>query len=164
MLKAITLLQPWATLVARRAVSYELRDYQVIYRGPIAIHAGTKLTGIDAAEGDERIEAALTALGLRLDALPLGGIVGVGELSGCLRTRDVAPDVKSSDLLLATRQGQHALQFERMRHLERPMPAVGRGLLWSVPHDAEAHLRTLLDPQIGAPRYVKAGTIGAAAT
>jgi hypothetical protein len=162
-LKAITLLQPWATLLATGDVTFDLRDYEVVYRGPIAVHAGTRLHGIDAAAGDARIEAALAARGATLDSLPLGGIVGVGALADCVPVRELAEGVKDGDLLLSSRRGQYALRFTHMRRLDRPIPAAGRGMLWSVPDAAERHLRASIDPAIGAPRYVRAGDIGAVA-
>lgn len=42
MLKAITLYQPWATLVALGVKTIETRSWQTKHRGPIAIHAGAK--------------------------------------------------------------------------------------------------------------------------
>lgn len=38
-MKALTLTQPWATLVAIGAKQVETRSFRVSYRGPIAIHA-----------------------------------------------------------------------------------------------------------------------------
>ena len=41
-MKAITILQPWASLIACGAKHYETRSWKTNYRGPIAIHAGLK--------------------------------------------------------------------------------------------------------------------------
>lgn len=41
-LKALTLLQPWASLVALGAKSVETRSWATKYRGPLAIHAGAR--------------------------------------------------------------------------------------------------------------------------
>jgi hypothetical protein len=40
--KAITLQQPWASLIALGAKSVETRSWSTAYRGPLAIHAGKK--------------------------------------------------------------------------------------------------------------------------
>ena len=39
-MKALTLYQPWATLVAIGAKKIETRSWSTPYRGPLAIHAG----------------------------------------------------------------------------------------------------------------------------
>ena len=39
-MKALTLTQPWATLVAMGAKRIETRSWTTNYRGPLAIHAG----------------------------------------------------------------------------------------------------------------------------
>ncbi len=41
-MKAITIWQPWATLLAIGAKKYETRGWTTKYRGPIAIHAAAK--------------------------------------------------------------------------------------------------------------------------
>jgi hypothetical protein len=38
-MKALTLTQPWATLVAIGAKTIETRSWPTSYRGPLAIHA-----------------------------------------------------------------------------------------------------------------------------
>ena len=41
-MKALTLTQPWATLVAIGAKTIETRGWSTSYRGPLAIHAAKK--------------------------------------------------------------------------------------------------------------------------
>lgn len=41
-MKAITIWQPWASLLACGAKQYETRSWATSYRGPIAIHAATR--------------------------------------------------------------------------------------------------------------------------
>lgn len=43
-MKAITIKQPWATLIAEGYKEYEFRTWKIKYRGDILIHAGK---GID---------------------------------------------------------------------------------------------------------------------
>lgn len=42
-MKAITIIQPWATLIAIGAKRFETRSWATTHRGPIAIHAGKKI-------------------------------------------------------------------------------------------------------------------------
>lgn len=46
-MKAITITEPWATLVAIGAKQIETRSWPTSYRGPIAIHAAKGMTGDD---------------------------------------------------------------------------------------------------------------------
>lgn len=50
-MKALTLTQPWATLVAIGAKRYETRSWSTTYRGEIAIHAAKGITSIGGKEG-----------------------------------------------------------------------------------------------------------------
>lgn len=50
-MKAITLWQPWASLVAIGAKTIETRSWATKYRGPLAIHAAARLTAIGYRTG-----------------------------------------------------------------------------------------------------------------
>jgi hypothetical protein len=80
--RALSLKQPWATLLAHGTKTIEVRRWPTARRGRILIHA--------ARIPDERPEAwAHVPSELRDAARQLGGIVGVGELTACLTYRDV---------------------------------------------------------------------------
>ena len=72
-MKALTLKQPWATLVAEGIKQYEFRSWKTNYRGKILIHAGV---GIDK-ENMEKFK------NLNLD-FPAGKIIAEVELIDCL--------------------------------------------------------------------------------
>jgi hypothetical protein len=42
-MKAITIIQPWATLIAFGEKEFETRSWATNYRGNLAIHAGRKI-------------------------------------------------------------------------------------------------------------------------
>lgn len=46
-MKALTVTEPWATLIAIGAKRIETRSWPTDYRGPVAIHASKKLTGFE---------------------------------------------------------------------------------------------------------------------
>lgn len=97
-MKAISLWQPWATLMAIGAKKIETRSWYTNQRGPVAIHAAKKWTdnlvltctsrtfgaalGIDRRAYDNIIEYKkdLTAY------LPFGAILAVGILTDCVKT------------------------------------------------------------------------------
>jgi hypothetical protein len=79
---ALSLKQPWATLLVHGLKTIEVRRWATARRGPVLIHA--------ARVPDERPEAwARVPRELHPKARLLGGIIGVGELTGCVTYRNV---------------------------------------------------------------------------
>ena len=79
---ALSLKQPWATLLAHGVKTVEVRKWPTARRGRILIHA--------AKVPDERPEVwARVPEGLRQEAQLLGGIVGAGDLMQCVAYRTV---------------------------------------------------------------------------
>lgn len=80
-LRAISLWQPWATLMAIGAKKIETRSWPTTYRGLVAIHAAKKWNR------ELRTAAFETAPFNEYAAeLPRGCLVAVGNLSKCLST------------------------------------------------------------------------------
>ena len=74
---ALSLKQPWATLLVYGLKTIEVRRWPTARRGPILIHA--------ARVSDHRPEAwDKLPLELHDAARLLGGIIGEGELTGCV--------------------------------------------------------------------------------
>lgn len=80
-LKALTLWQPWATLVAQGLKEFETRSWGTYYLGELAIHAAKRPMG-KAERG------LLQDLGVPGLVCPLGAIVAVADLTGCERSED----------------------------------------------------------------------------
>jgi hypothetical protein len=79
---ALSLKQPWATLLVAGRKSIEVRRWPTARRGRILIHA--------ARVPDSRPEGwALISADLLDTARLNGGIVGVGELTGCIAYRSL---------------------------------------------------------------------------
>ncbi len=94
---ALSVKQPWAALLAAGVKTVEVRTWPAASRGRLLIHAG-KLP-------DERPEAWawVTTPALRAAAELRGGVVGVGELTGCV-----------------TYPTRAAFEADRGRHLNPP--------------------------------------------
>jgi hypothetical protein len=74
---ALSLKQPWATLLVHGRKTIEVRRWPTARRGPILIHA--------ARVADWREEGwRLLPAELKEAAQLLGGIIGIGELTGCI--------------------------------------------------------------------------------
>ena len=79
---ALSVKQPWATLLVHGLKTIEVRRWPTARRGRVLIHA--------ARLPDERVEAwARVPPELEASARRIGGIVGVGDLLACLGYRSV---------------------------------------------------------------------------
>lgn len=94
-MRILSLTQPWATLVAIGAKSFETRSWGTSYRGPLAIHAAKGLGPIGGKGGlryqfiEDPFYEVLTAAGYDAsDCLPLGAIVAVCDLAECYEIRE----------------------------------------------------------------------------
>lgn len=72
-LKAITIVQPWASLIMLGLKRWETRSWRTSLRGPLLIHAGATIDHDAIAELPWRAQREL----LRARRLPTGAILGV---------------------------------------------------------------------------------------
>jgi hypothetical protein len=87
---ALSLKQPWATLLAHGRKSIEVRRWPTARRGRVLIHA--------ARVSDPRPEAwALVPEELKESAMQVGGILGAGDLIECRTYRTPAAFVADCD-------------------------------------------------------------------
>ena len=93
-IKALSVRQPWAWAIIGLQKNIENRTWRRRYVGPVLIHAGGGLRKADIADfqatidGAPELQAILAAAGgLDLDRLreETGGIVGIAEITGCVR-------------------------------------------------------------------------------
>src|SRR5690242_16834836 len=89
-MKAITLLQPWASLVVLGEKTLETRSWATRHRGPLLIHAGRSLPEENRLLcGKKPFATLLRRHGIRFAAdLPRGVILGSVELLDCLSTQE----------------------------------------------------------------------------
>lgn len=102
-MKALSIRQPWASLIFKAGKSIENRDWPTRLRGRILIHAAK---GMTRAEHEDAIDFAVTAiradpcnadgkrkttlreLGFAFEDLQRGGIVGSVEIVDCVQESD----------------------------------------------------------------------------
>jgi hypothetical protein len=92
-MKAISLTQPWATLIAIGAKRIETRSFATKYRGPLAIHAAQRMPK-DALLlcYQEPFASVLRAHGFDETAkLPRGYVIATCRLTDCLSTNNTTP-------------------------------------------------------------------------
>lgn len=129
-MKAITISQPWASLIASGEKWVENRTWATNYRGLLAIHAGK---GTQCLGRDE------------LASYPTGCIVSVARLTACVKIEDV----RSGTTLFGFpggcgktyaaigehqySQGPFCWVLEDVVKLDVPIPCVGKQGLWDSP-------------------------------
>ena len=123
-MKAITLTQPWATLVAIGVKQIETRSWRTFYRGPLAIHAGKKFS----PRFDSQIRKVLDANSIY--ELPTGVIVATCTLVRIIRIYPdnvpPAPEFYFGDYTA----GRWAWHLSDVVALAKPIPARGSLGLW----------------------------------
>lgn len=164
-MRAITLTQPWATLVAIGAKRIETRSWATSYRGPLAIHAATGLGPVGGKKGlrdlccRDPFFNALRNGGIDLDqvdvdVLPFGAIVAVCDLVAC-EEMDPEEDAalggwwkiiggKRMHWALTAQEhafgdyspGRYAWLLTDVRALPEPIPARGALGLWNYEGEA----------------------------
>lgn len=122
-IKALSLWQPWASLVAAGVKIDETRHWSTDYRGPIAIQAAKTL---DVAGAPDQLCLSVFGLGWQ-KTLPLGAVVCVGELYDCVPAERVAGHLSPANLAAGNfAHGRFAWRLRNVRALSEPIPLVGR--------------------------------------
>lgn len=140
-MKALTLTQPWATLIAVGAKKIETRSWGTSHRGRIAIHAAKGFASIGGKSGfAQQCEVPSFRYGLVTanKPLPLGAFVATADLVDIkmidmkLRASVLArptPEIEFGDY----GSGRFAWYLENIKALTTPIPCVGHLGLWDVP-------------------------------
>jgi hypothetical protein len=136
-MKALTLWQPWASLVALGEKRCETRSWETSYRGWLAIHAAKKQTGeLSDVFGSHPFLPILRQAGYeQFSQLPFGCVVAVVYLSGMRPTEEAKPKLESLHMTKELAFGDYSPSrycwlFERVVRLEKPIPARGSQGLW----------------------------------
>lgn len=125
-MKAITIMQPFADLIASGMKRVENRPWRTHYRGPIAIHAGLSRTWLRESDDDEE--------------LVFGAVIATCELVDCLSI-DEARNVPWLRRHPHT-QGPWCLVLADVQRLDSPIFVRGRQSLWDWEPPARLVLRS----------------------
>jgi activating signal cointegrator 1 len=139
-MKARSLWQPWASLIAAGIKHYETSQWPTSYRGPLAIHAAALLITDVSADLDDLLERRF---GLHWQlTLPRSAIVATCVLTECIPSERAAPGVGTRELLCGNfRGGRYAWKLDHIAPVEPPIAFAGRQGLFEVP-------RELLQPAV----------------
>jgi hypothetical protein len=139
-MKALTIYQPWATLVAIGAKKIETRSWQTRYRGPLAIHAALNKRFCDMKSkdyicGNDPFRSVLTEEWKDrhdpLDFMPLGAIVATCSLYSCLPiSHDLKAYLSARDLAFGDyTEGRFMWILENIKKI-KPVFVRGKMGLW----------------------------------
>lgn len=131
-MRAITLWQPWATLVAIGAKEYETRSWKTMHRGQLAIHAALTTKHIKIARQNESMQTALLEAGyLITEKLPLGAVIAVVELVDCFPVEEVWNHISYEEGDFGDFDaGRYAWELRLIREIKPCVPARGRQGIW----------------------------------
>jgi hypothetical protein len=151
-MKALTITQPWATLVVLGAKKIETRSWKTPYRGPLAIHAAKGfpkdaqllvLTDWRFFGGlKPQLAASYQANGIRLvpsapgyealRELPRGVVIATCRLVDCVTiSREFEAELDPGERAFGNYEsGRFAWILEDVKPLEGPIPAKGMLSLW----------------------------------
>lgn len=151
-MKALSLWQPWASLIAIGAKRIETRHWATNYRGPLAIHAAKRPVDEETLIDVDLMSAfptyprhARTIAALRAwarETLPLGAILATANLYICgliVGPGGPARRGQFDPLALSRREsisgnfepGRYGWGLEKVEMLPAPIPARGAQGLWN---------------------------------
>ena len=130
---AITVYQPWASMIACGLKRFEFRGWvppQRFMRRPVAIHASVKTETkktlqkyLDAYEGTAAIPIIEAAM--RCD-LPTGSVLCTAEITGVLRANGLVEPITGKVVV----NGGFAWRLEKIKTFPQPLPAKGAQGFW----------------------------------
>jgi len=135
-MKAISVIQPWAWLLASENKQFETRSWSTTYRGPIAIHASRRTAESDASYygmlHDKRIAVELLARNIPVVTdLAYGAVIGTAELVACHPVEDLWLDLGVFEGRVGNfDSGRFAWELRGAVLLPRPVPVRGNQGLW----------------------------------
>lgn len=119
-IRALTFIQPWATLIVQGHKTIETRTWWTSYRGWLAIHAGKSTDLVDDAS--KHVFGAVVAVARLVDCRPM-----------------TAADEQAA--LVRSEPGRYAWELADVHTLDTPIPMRGFQGLWRPKPDALASLR-----------------------
>lgn len=115
-MKALSLWQPWASLIADGRKKIETRHWVLNYRGPLVIHAALKLD-----------KESCCKFGYSPLTIPRGAVVCIVEVTNCVRfPHEFAPP----DAYGNFEAGRYGFLFTLRERFDPPIRAKGHQGLW----------------------------------
>ena len=137
-IKAISLHQPYASLIAMGLKKFETRSWRTNYRGKLVICASLKNT----KQQQFSYEDLASSFGLELtvppwSSLPLGMAIAVCDLTDCIEMTDefISEQSEQEQLCGHWETGCFAWKLENVQPLPQSLPIKGKQGLWNISLD-----------------------------
>ena len=122
-MKALTIKQPWASLIIEGYKKYEFRSCKTNYRGKILIHAGLTL--------EKNIQEKFKDYNLDYK---LGYIIGEAEIVDCILVDEefncLLRNIDSIVYGTSNHVENYAWKLENIKKYDNPLPCKGKLSLW----------------------------------
>ncbi|MNJ46042.1 ASCH domain protein [compost metagenome] len=146
-MKVITIIQPWATLIALGEKRFETRSWATKHRGDLLIHAGKKVDKKVCQQ--EPYRSVLGKHGYTADNLPTGSIIAKVNLHNCyaisrrhgvdgpvsletsVKTLEWADPMEQEYYFGDYRDGRYAWELLDVQRMLEPISAKGMQGLWN---------------------------------
>lgn len=135
-MKALTIRQPYASLIALGEKHYETRSWRTSYRGPLAIHAGKHIpTRDDYWMCQSNVWRVLDQHGLSSDVkkLPRSAVLCIVQLEDCIPAEQLTEThvVSGPERMFGDyRPGRWGWKLSIVEVFAHPIPASGRLGFW----------------------------------
>jgi len=121
-MRALSLWQPWASLIYDGRKKIETRHWEMLYRGPLAIHAAMKVD-----------KEACYEFGYSPLTIPRGAVLCIVNVTDCLRfPNPKAPPDPYGDFY----EGRFGFMLDLLEKFDPPILAKGHQGIWNWPHPA----------------------------
>lgn len=148
-MKALSLYEPWATLIALGEKRYETRSWSTIYRGPLLICASKRKLPIVQYPCLTNVLNALYRVGISLNGLNWGRAIALVDLTDIYRADDLLHVDRFYRLLPENEKsygdfsaGRFAWKLQNVRRFVKPPLMKGRQGLFEIPDNLIKDLET----------------------
>ena len=169
-IKALSLWQPWVSLMAVGAKMIETRHWSTNYRGLVGIHAAKRFQELERMLLDDKrffnalaldfpasVAGATRTPAELANALPLGCIVAVGNLRHCLSTtRDdkfIPAKTKDEYHFGDYSENRFMWVFDEIWKLSSPVHTIGQRRLWTLDEDTRDVVIEMLPEEVRAREF-----------
>jgi hypothetical protein len=137
-IKAISLHQPWASLIELGVKQFETRGWSTNSRGKLVICAAKK----NSKQQQSQYETFASTVGIELtlppwENLPFGMAISVVDLSDCIEMTDEFISSQSPHEIACGQwePGRFAWKLENVQPLSKPVHIKGQQGLWNIPFE-----------------------------
>lgn len=133
-MKALTIWQPYASLIAEGLKLYETRPFKTNYRGPLLIHSGQRpMHWILKHSNEDALDVAIEFFGMDgFMTLPVGCSICVVDLVDCIEmTPEFIAQQSPAELAVGDwKPGRFAWKLENPREIDH-VALLGKQSLWN---------------------------------